>query len=285
MRNTELTAKQKNSNLLVYVILTVLAIIWLIPFVWVVLTSFRAEQGSFVSNFFPKSYTLNNYKKLFTDTSIFNFNRWFWNTFLVASVSCVLTTILNLSTAYVISRMKFKMRKIFLNVALILGMFPAFMSMIAVYYVLKSIYLTQSLLALIIVYSASAGLQFYVAKGFFDTIPHALDESARLDGASNAQVLWKIIMPLSKPIVVYTALTSFMAPWMDFIFSKMIMGTEYSKYTVAVGLYTMLDKENIDACFTLFAAGSVCIAIPITLLFMFMQKFYVDGIAAGAVKG
>lgn len=285
MRNNGLTSKQKSSNLLVYVILTILAIIWLIPFVWVVLTSFRAEQGSFVSNFFPKSYTLNNYKRLFTDTSIFNFNRWFWNTFLVACVSCILSTLLNLSTAYVISRMRFKMRKIFMNVALTLGMFPAFMSMIAVYYVLKSIYLTQSLLALIIVYSASAGLQFYVAKGFFDTIPRSLDEAARLDGASNAQVFWKIIMPLSKPIVVYTALVSFITPWIDFIFSKMIMGTEYNKYTVAVGLFTMLDKENIDSCFTMFAAGSVCVAIPITILFMFMQRFYVEGITGGAVKG
>ncbi len=285
MKCVGLNSREKISNVFVYVILVVMSVLWIVPIVWVVLTSFRAEQGALVSNFFPETFTFDNYKRLFTDTTIFNFPQWFWNTFWVASVSCVLTTVMNLTTAYVISRLRFRLRRTFMNIALVLGMFPAFMSMIAVYYVLKSINLTHNLWALVIVYSASAGLQFYVAKGFFDTIPRSLDESAKLDGANNAQIFWKIILPLSKPIVVYTALTAFMAPWMDFIFSKIIMGTEYDKYTVAVGLFTMLDKENIDSCFTLFAAGSVCIAVPITILFIVMQRFYVDGITGGAVKG
>lgn len=280
-----LKVRRTLSNTLVYLILTVMSILWLIPIVWIVLTSFRAEKGSFVPNFIPKSFTLDNYKQLFTDTSIFNFPQWFGNTLFVATVSCIITVFITLATAYVMSRMRFKMRKPFLNVALILGMFPAFMSMIAVYYVLKSINLTQSLWALILVYSSGAALQFYIAKGFFDTIPKSLDEAAKLDGATNAQIFYKIILPLSKPIIVYTALTAFMAPWMDFIFAKMIMGTAYDKYTVAIGLFTMLDKENIYHCFTKFAAGSVCIAIPITLLFIFMQRFYVEGVTGGAVKG
>lgn len=285
MRQVGLSSREKISNIFVYVLLIVMSLLWIVPIVWVILTSFRAEQGALTSSFFPKTFTLDNYKRLFSDTTIFNFPKWFWNTFWVASVSCVFTTIMNLATAYVISRLRFRARKAFMNIALVLGMFPAFMSMIAVYYVLKSINLTHNLWALVIVYSASAGLQFYVAKGFFDTIPRSLDESAKLDGANNAQVFLKIILPLSKPIVVYTALTSFMAPWMDFIFAKIIMGTQYDKYTVAVGLFTMLDKENIDSCFTLFAAGSVCIAVPITILFIVMQRFYVEGITGGAVKG
>lgn len=280
-----LKTREKISNAIIYFVLTLMSILWLIPIVWIVLTSFRAEKGSFVPNFIPKSFTLDNYIQLFTDTSIFNFPKWFANTFFVASVSCIITTFVTLATAYVMSRMRFKMRKPFMNIALVLGMFPAFMSMIAVYYVLKSINLTQNLWALILVYSSSAALQFYISKGFFDTIPKSLDEAAKLDGATNAQIFYKIILPLSKPIIVYTALTAFMSPWMDFIFAKMIMGTEYDSYTVAIGLFTMLDKENIYSCFTRFAAGSVCIAVPITILFIFMQKFYVEGVTGGAVKG
>ena len=172
-----------------------------------------------------------------------------------------------------------------MNIALVLGMFPAFMSMIAVYYVLKTIGLTQSLTALVLVYSGAAGLSFYVAKGFFDTIPRSLDEAARIDGATNFQIFYKITLPLSKPIIVYTAMTAFMAPWADFIFARVIMGDNYEKYTVAVGLYTMLSRELIDRYFTQFAAGAVLIAVPITLLFIILQRFYVEGITGGAVKG
>lgn len=172
-----------------------------------------------------------------------------------------------------------------MNVVLVLGMFPAFMSMIAVYYVLKSINLTQSLLALILVYSATGGITFYIAKGFFDTVPRALDEAAMIDGATKSQTFTKIILPLSKPIIVYTALMGFMAPWIDFIFAKIIMGDNYEKYTVAVGLYTMLNREFIDIYFTRFAAGAVCTAIPITALFIYLQKYFVEGITGGAVKG
>jgi len=277
--------KNKILNFLVYIILIILAIIWLIPVVWVVLTSLRAEPGSFVSYFIPKNFTLENYIKLFTQTEKYNFPKWFLNTLLVACCSCVLTTVISLATAYVFSRMRFKMRKTFMNIALVIGMFPAFMSTVAIYHLIKSIHLQESLLALILIYSSSASLQFYIAKGFFDTIPKSLDEAARLDGATNAQIFYKVTLPLSKPILTYTALTAFMSPWMDFIFARVIMGTNYENYTVAIGLFTFLNQENIRTWFTSFAAGSVCVALPITVLFIFMQKFYVEGIAGGAVKG
>ena len=182
------------------------------------------------------------------------------------------------------SRLRFKLRKAYMNFALILGMFPGFMSMIAVYYILKSVGLTQSLFALVLVYSAGAATSFYIAKGFFDTISKEVDESARIDGATNAQVFTKIVIPLSKPIIVYTALQAFISPWMDFIFAKIIMGDNYDKYTVAIGLWYMTEKENIESCFTMFAAGSVCIAIPITILFIWLQKYYVSGVTSGSVK-
>lgn len=269
----------------IYIILAVMAVIWILPIVWVILTSLRLEQGTFTPYFIPKGFTIDNYVRLFTDNTVFSFARWFGNTLFVAVCTCILTTFITLCTAYVISRIRFKLRRTYMNVALVLGMFPSFMSMIAVYYVLKSVNLTQSLLALILVYSATGGITFYIAKGFFDTVPRALDEAAMIDGATKSQTFTKIILPLSKPIIVYTALMGFMAPWIDFIFAKIIMGDNYEKYTVAVGLYTMLNREFIDIYFTRFAAGAVCTAIPITALFIYLQKYFVEGITGGAVKG
>lgn len=285
MRNMGIKQRERVANGSIYIILTLMSIIWLIPIAWVFMTSFRAEPGSFVPYFVPKTLTFENYKHLLSGDGTFNFVTWFRNTFIVAVCACLLTTFINVSTAYVISRMRFKFRKTYMNLALILGMFPGFMSMIAVYYVLKAVNLTQSLIALVIVYSAGAGLSFYIAKGFFDTVPKELDEAAKIDGATNAQVFSKIILPLSKPIIVYTALNAFIAPWIDFIFAKIIMGDNYEKYTVAIGLFTMITKENIDRNFTLFAAGCVCIAIPITLMFIYLQKYFVEGVTGGAVKG
>lgn len=272
-------------NGIIYAVLIILSLIWLFPVFWIVLTSFRQEQGSFVSYFFPRSYTLDNYIRLFTETQLFSYGKWFLNTLIVAVFSCLITTVLTLSVAYAMSRLRFRLRKSYMNIALVLGMFPAFMSMIAVYYVLKTVGLTQSLLALVLVYSGSAGLSFYVAKGFFDTVPRSLDEAARIDGANAAQIFYKVTLPLSQPMIVYTAMTAFMAPWADFIFARVIMGDNYDKYTVAVGLYTMLSRELIDKYFTQFAAGSVLIAIPITVLFIALQRFYVEGVTGGAVKG
>lgn len=275
------------TNSIVHTVLAVLAVIWIFPIFWVILTSFRAEKGSYVSSFFPKSYTFDNYKRLFTNTSILNFPKMFTNTLIIAIFSCLISTFFVLAVSYCMSRLRFKMRKPFMNVALILGLFPAFMSMVAVYYILKAIGLSEGAMirvALVLVYSGSAGLQFYIAKGFFDTIPKALDEAAYIEGCTRWQVFYKITIPLSKPIIVYTVLTSFMGPWVDFIFAKVICRAEADYYTVAIGLWRMLEKEYIDNWYTCFAAGAVCISIPIAVLFIFMQRYYTEGLS-GAVKG
>ncbi len=274
------------SNAVVYAVLIFLCVLWLIPVVWIVLSSLRVESGIVTPYFFPKSYGLKNYVRLWTDNSVYMFPRWFFNTLLVAAVSCVITTLLTLSTAYVISKIKFRARKTFMNIALVLGMFPGFMSMIAIYYILRAVNLTQSLTALVLVYSGSAGLNFYIAKGFFDTVPRALSEAAVIDGASGSAVFFRVILPLSKPIIVYTALMAFTAPWMDFILARVIMGDASEKYTVAVGLYNMMFKKDADpSVFTLFATGCVCVSIPIVALFLWLQRYYVEGIVGGAVKG
>lgn len=276
--------RRQMGNAAVYIILILISILWLIPILWVILTSFRAEGGSFSSSFIPHQFTISNYVNLWKN-DVFPFRQWFFNTLWVAVASCIISTFFTLSIAYVLSRMRFKFRKPYMNIALILGMFPGFMSMIAVYFVLKSVNLTQSLLALVLMYSAGAGLGFYISKGFFDTIPRSLDEAAKIDGATNAQVFWHILMPNSGPIIVYTALMAFTAPWGDFIFARIIMGDNYSKWTVAIGLYQMIEKNNIYDYFTQFNAGCVCVGIPIILLFIFLQRYYVAGITGGAVKG
>lgn len=272
------------TNTFVHILLGILSIIWIFPIAWIIMTSFRVEQIPYMSYFFPKGYTLDNYISLFTDTRQFFFARWFLNTLVVAIFSCMISTIYVLFISYSLSRTRFKARKPMMNVGLILNMFPGFMSMIAVYYILKGIGITQSLVALVLVYSGSAGLGYYIAKGFFDTIPKAIDEAAQIDGATRWSVFTKITLPLSKPIIVYTILTSFMAPWLDFIFARVIMGDNYKNYTVAIGLWTMLQREYIQTWYTRFAAGAVCVSIPIALLFICMQKYYVDGLS-GSVKG
>ncbi|HHJ7301525.1 TPA: sugar ABC transporter permease [Streptococcus pyogenes] len=268
---------------LVYATLIILSIIWLFPIAWVILTSFRSEGTAYVNYFIPKTFTLTHYINLFTNET-FPFGKWFMNTLIVATFTCIISTFITVAIAYSLSRIKFKFRNGFLKLALILNMFPGFMSMIAIYYILKALGLTQTLTALVLVYSSGAALGFYIAKGFFDTIPYSLDESAMIDGATRMDIFFKITLPLAKPIIVYTALLAFMGPWIDFIFAQVILGDATSKYTVAIGLFSMLQPDTINNWFMAFTAGSVLIAVPITLLFMFMQKYYVEGITGGSVK-
>ena len=217
--------------------------------------------------------------------SSLNFPKWFLNTFVVACFSCVISTISVLAVSYAFSRLRFGVRKTLMNIAMILGMFPGFMTMIAMYYLLKIMGLNGNLVALVLCYSCGAGLGFQISKGFFDTIPRALDEAATIDGATKNQIFWKIILPMSKPIVVYTVLTAFIGPWTDFILAKIIMGDTHANYTVAIGLQMMIDADHKTSWFQVFMAGSVVVAVPITLLFLKMQKYYVEGVTAGGVKG
>ncbi|MDR2828078.1 MAG: ABC transporter permease subunit [Acholeplasmatales bacterium] len=273
-----------------HAILIILAVIWLIPIVWMILTAFREEwingvfQGSVQSNFYPRGFGVENFRRLFSETY---FIKWFFNTLLVAVFTTILSTIMVVIVSYTVSKLRFRMRKPLMNIAMILGLFPGFMSIIAVYYILKSMGLTQSLFALILCYSASSGLGFYIAKGFFDIIPTALLESAKIDGASGLQTFLKVILPLSKPIIIYTVLTSFTGPWMDFIFARVILGESNSQiHTVSVGLYLMIHSSQADGTmFSTFIAGCIIVSIPIVALFLVMQKYYVEGVTSGAVKG
>ncbi|MDE7439717.1 MAG: sugar ABC transporter permease [Clostridia bacterium] len=280
-------AVERGTNIAIYVILALISIIWLFPFFYLVIQSLRGETGTATPYFWPKEWTFNNYIKLFTDKSIFNFPKWYLTTLIISIFVTVIQTIFVLVTSYALSRMRFKMRKPLMNLMLVLGMFPGFMSMTAVYFLLKLLGLTQDmgLVGLVLVYVASSCMGYYVSKGFFDTIPKSLDEAARIDGASRHTVFIKIILPLAKPIIIYTILTAFMAPWGEYMFASLMAFGKQDYYNVAVGLKDMLDKEVADIYFTRFCAGSVIVSIPITALFFWLQKYYVEGVTGGSVKG
>lgn len=268
------------------VLIAVLCVIWLIPIVWLVCMAFSADDFMYVSGFFPRQWSIDHFVKLFQTDTVNQFPMWFLNTFKIAIFTCIISTCFTLMVAYATSFGKFKARKPLMNVAVLLNLFPGVLTMIAVYFTLKTFGLTNSHIGLILVYSASSGLGYLICKGFFDTVPRALCEAARLDGCNEARIFAQIIIPTSRPIIVYTIISSFLVPWMDFVYAKMILNAGVSEYyTVAVGLYRMLDKSLINSYFTIFCCGGILVSIPIAVLFFIMQKFYVEGITAGAVKG
>ena len=282
-------AKTTIGNTIIYIILVLMSIIWLIPFVCIVFESFRGENTGQVGYLIPKQWSWANYKALFVEDAdkTVQFMLWYKNTFIIAAVSSLIHTFVVLCTSYTLSRMRFRGRKALMNIMLVLGMFPGFITMIVLYTILSKIGWTGagSVPGLILIYTASAAMGYYVSKGFFDTVPRSLDEAARIDGATRAQVLFKITLPMAKPIVIYQILTAFMAPWGDFIFAKYIAHGTSAGMTVAVGMQNLITKSNTSAHYTHFCAAGVVVAIPITVLFMFLQKYYVEGVTGGAVKG
>ena len=269
-----------------HLFLAILAVIWLVPIVWVFAESFNKNTAPYTSSFFPKEWTLDNYRVLFTDRNVLDFPKMFGTTFIIACFTCAISLIFVLSVAYCMSRMRFRVRKTFMNVVLILGMFPGIMAVTAIYFILKALGLssgTMTTVALILVYSAGSGAGFYVMKGYMDTNPTSLDEAALLDGCTRFQVFHKIIIPICKPMIVYQAIIGFLTPWLDFVMAKVICRTQ-SNYTVALGLWLMLQKEYIQNWFARFAAASVGISVPIAILFIVMQRFYQESMS-GYVKG
>jgi arabinogalactan oligomer/maltooligosaccharide transport system permease protein len=282
-RHMGLRAVNRISNTFIYILLILMSIIWLIPFVCIVLQSFRVESTWQVGYVIPRQWGWDNYIALWNS----DFKRWYLNTFVIALFTAALQTVIVLCMSYTLSRFRFKMRAGLMRFMLILGLFPNMLAMIVLYRVLKDLGLTQAnaVPGLILVYVASSGMGYYVSKGFFDTIPKSLDEAARVDGATRAQVLWKIILPLAKPIVIYTVLTAFMAPWGDFVLARYISFGTSAGMNVAVGMWKWLQLDMIGQSYTMFCAGGVVVAIPVTVLFMCLQRYYVEGVTGGAVKG
>lgn len=268
----------------IYVILVVISIIWLVPFVYLIAQSFADANAYVVGDFIPKTFTITNYERLFTDPS-YPFWQWWLNTFIIACCVAVLQTILVLMTSYALSRLRFKSRQGIMKMILILGMFPGFLGMVVTYFILDMIGLSASIFGLVLIYIASSAMSYYIAKGFFDTISKSLDEAAMIDGASRNTIFWKIIIPLSKPIIVYTVLMAFTGPWGDYMLASYVAQGRTELFNVAVGLQQMLSKGQLNTYFPTFCAGGVLVSIPIMVLFFWLQKYYVQGITGGAVKG
>ena len=277
-------ASRRLSNTIIYILLIAMTIVWLFPFVGIVLESFKTETKMQTPYLFPKEFGFDHYVRLFNET---DFLKWFVNTAIMGVATAFLQTIFILSMSYVLSRLRFKGRKGLMNIMLILGMFPGFLTMILIYKVFFDFGLTENMapLGLIIVYCASSGMGYYVSKGFFDTIPKSLDEAARVDGATRWQVFYKVIMPLSKPIIIYTILMGFMAPWGDFMLASYLIHENSVGMSVAVGMYKWLSRTNMNDYYTMFCAAGVIVAIPVVTVFLALQKYYVEGVTGGAVKG
>ena len=277
-------ASRRISNTLIYIVLIVMTIVWLFPYVGIVLESLRMESTGRVDYMIPKEWGFGNYVRLFTETS---FPTWFLNTTIMGLATALLQTFFILSMSYTLSRLRFKGRKLLMNFMLILGMFPGFLTMILIYKIFGDLGLTHNNapIGLIIVYCASSGMGYYVSKGFFDTIPKSLDEAARIDGATRWQVFYKVIMPLSKPIIIYTILMGFMAPWGDFMLARYLAAGDDLGKNVAVGMWGWLQATNPSTMYTTFCAAGVTVSIPVTAVFLALQKYYVEGVTGGAVKG
>ena len=286
---SSLKARRLTMDIIVHTFLSIVSIIWVMPFIYLIGQSLRDTgfDGMDVSSFFPRKIGITNFIKLFTNTGSYNFPRMFMNTFIVAACSCTIGSFFVLAVSYALSRLKWKMRRTYMNMGMIMGLFPGFMGMTATYFLLKALGLTEGpnvLLGLIICNCSGAGLGFHVMKGYMDTIPKALDEAAYLDGATKWQTYTRITLPLCKPMIVYQVVTAFMGPWCDYIFARLICRDQKQFYTVSVGLWDMLKLEAINGYFTQFCAGAVVVAVPISILFIITQRFYQEAMS-GSVKG
>lgn len=285
-RKTHMSQKTKSriSNTIIHIVLAVMCVVWILPFIFIFFESFRTESTGLAGYIFPQKWGFDNYVRLFTQTQ---FPTWFLSTLIMGLVTAIVQTVFILCVSYALSRNRFKGRRALMNLMLVLGMFPGFLTMILLYQLLKMLNLTgaNAPWGLILIYVASSGMGYHVAKGFFDTVSRSLDEAARVDGATRFQIFYKIILPLCKPIVIYTILMGFMAPWGDFVMAAFMADNTSAGYNVATGLYYLIDGQNKAAYYTTFCAGGVIVAVPITILFMFLQKYYVAGVTGGAVKG
>ena len=286
MKTTKRSPKNAIIDTFIYILLTLISIIWVFPFVYLILCALRGESTGMATYLIPKQITFDNFIKLFQG----DFLTWYLNTLLIAIVVSIINTMITLLTAYALSRMRFRGRQGLMKFMLVLGMFPGFLGMICIYYLLKAMGMigsSMSIVGLMLVYVSGTMMGYYVSKGFFDTISRSLDEAAMIDGASRAKIFFSIILPLSKPIIIQTLLGAFVGPWGDYMMANYIIGSGGTQFkTAAIGLYQMVDSlDKINKNFTQFCAGGVVVSLLPIIMFFFMQRFYVSGVTGGSVKG
>ncbi len=276
-----ISLREKISKFFTYTILVITAIFVLYPVIWIITGSLNPGDSLFSTSLIPDSLSFKHYVYLFNETDYLN---WYKNTLKIAFWNMIFSTFLVVTAAYAFSRFRFSGRKQGLMTMLVLQMFPGFMGMIAIYILLLQLNLLDNHWGLILVYAGgSIPFNAWLVKGYFDGMPRSLEEAAKIDGASNVKIFYKIMMPLSKPILVFVAVTNFIGPWMDFIFARLVLRSSEKK-TLAIGLFEMVTGRG-NSEFTTFAAGAVLVAVPITILFFIFQDQLTDGLKAGANKG
>ena len=272
--------KKVTTTVLIYLNLIVVAIVVIYPILWVLGSAFNEAPGISRASVIPERISLANFEKLFTE---FNYGRWYLNTLYVAILTMIFSILVHTMTAFVFARFDFKGRKVGLLTIMVLQMFPSFMSLIALYMIAYSLGMLNNLHMLVIVYvTGGIPANIWLVRGYMLNIPRSMDEAASIDGVTKLQLFWKIIMPLSLPIMFFIAITAFMAPWMDYMLPRFLINQD-EKRTLAIGLFELITGSNAD--FAAFCAGAVLVAIPITILYMVFQRFLLQGLMAGANKG
>lgn len=285
MQSRQFTRKQKSKLevALIYLILAVMFLIIFYPLFWAFAISMNTTSNLFTASLSPKNWSLDNYVWLFTNPRS-DYLLWYRNTLFVSTIVTVVTTLLVSFTAYAFSRYRFRGRTYGLYAFLLLQMFPVLMAMVALFILLNTIGLVDNLWGLILIYiGGNIPMNAFLVKGYLDTLPKSLDESAKMDGAGHFRIFFQILLPLAKPILSVVALFNFMAPFMDFILPRIVLRSP-ENFTVALGLYNFVNAQFSNN-FSRFAAGAVLIAVPIATVYLLLQKYLISGLAAGATKG
>lgn len=285
LKTKKVSGKQKSriEVALIYIVIAVMFVIIFYPLVWAFAISMNTTTSLYGASLIPDNWSLENYRWLFTNPRS-DYLLWYRNTLFVATVVSVISTILVSLTGYAFSRYRFRGRTNGLYAFLLLQMFPVLMAMVALYILLNTIGLVDNLWGLILIYvGGNIPMNSFLVKGYFDTLPKSLDESAKMDGAGHFRIFFQILLPLAKPILSVVALFNFMGPFMDFILPRIVLRSPQN-FTLALGLYNFVNAQFSNN-FTRFAAGAILIAVPIATVYLILQKYLISGLAAGATKG
>ncbi|MEQ9888374.1 sugar ABC transporter permease [Pectobacterium zantedeschiae] len=267
---------------LTYLLLMIVAVIIIYPLIWTVGASLNPGSSLLNTSIIPDNFSFIHYEELFNGQ--IDYAAWYWNSMKISFLTMILTLVSVSFTAYSFSRFRFRGRQNGLMLFLLLQMIPQFSALIAIFVLAQMLGLVNSHIALVLVYvGGMIPMNTYLMKGYLDAIPKDLDESARMDGAGNFRIFIEIIMPLSKPIIAVIALFSFTGPLGDFILSSTILRTP-DQYTLPIGLYNLV-AQKMGASYTTYAAGAVLIAVPVAILYLSLQKYFVSGLTSGGTKG
>ena len=277
------------SNLWRHVLVISVCLFSLFPLYLVVISSFNSTGSLRLDSFIPREISFANYKLLFTDSTI-PYLTWMKNSLIIAGATAVLSVTIGSASAFAFSRLNFKGRKTGIQMLLLVQMFPAILAISAVYVIMERVYTfapsiglgTQA--GLLLIYLGGAmGVNIWLLKGFVDSIPKELDEAAKIDGASAVQTYWLIFMPLAAPVLAVVALLSFIGTFNEFILARLFL-VDMESRTVAVGLQQFIGGQYSEN-WGPFAAGSIIASVPIVIIFLSLQKYIVNGLTAGSVKG